>query len=135
MMPHIILFITSTPYGVCLCYTIYVPNSNFRCMIGFLSHTEYIDIYYVCIYIILSTGIYVHTVKSWIEALLIFNFRISERSSIWDKKKIYVVKIPWNRIFACFYSNRAYIWNRLLFTTLRYVLIACNLSSVIYLIG
>ena len=26
------------------------------------------------------------------------------------KTKNYVVKIPWNHIFACFYSNRAFIW-------------------------
>ena len=38
-----------------------------------------------------------HTVKSWIEAVFLF------------KTKKYAVKIPWNRIFACFYSNRAFI--------------------------
>ena len=61
----------------------------------------------------LAASTFIVQYGSWIETVLLFNFRISECASI------YVVKIPWNHIFACFFSNHAFIWNMLLFTTLR----------------
>ena len=61
----------------------------------------------------------VYTVKSWIEGVLLFYFL--NFKSVLLYKKIYVVKNPWNHIFACFYSNLAFIRDVLLFTTLRYV--------------
>ena len=43
-----------------------------------------------------------------------------------------VVKNPWNPIFACFYSNRAFIRDVLLFTTLRYINYAKTTKVYLY---
>ena len=46
-----------------------------------------------------------HSVKSLIEDALLLIFRISERASIQDFQKNYVVKIQWNHFLARFYSR------------------------------
>ena len=42
--------------------------------------------------------------------MLLFNFQILERASIQDMK-FYVVKMPRNHFFACFYSRRPSFWS------------------------